>query len=67
MTLHPMASFPRLKTARYFPTVHIHDGTVSKAQFDHSLFCQPTREERPKIRDGKSQRGIREVSSKSTR
>lgn len=41
--VHPMAfEFPRLdKKVLFFPTVHIHDGTVSeKAHFDHSLFCQ---------------------------
>jgi hypothetical protein len=44
MTVHPMAfSFIRrdAKTL-FFPTVHIHDGTVhSKAKFDHTLYCQP--------------------------
>jgi hypothetical protein len=41
--VHPMAfEFPRAdKKVLYFPTVHIHDGKVSKkAGFDHSLFCQ---------------------------
>ena len=41
--VHPMAfEFPRaLKDVLFFPTVHIHDGTVpAKAKFDHSLFCQ---------------------------
>jgi len=41
--VHPMAfEFPRDdKTILFFPTVHIHDGTVpAKAKFDHSLFCQ---------------------------
>jgi hypothetical protein len=41
--VHPMAfEFPRLdKKVLFFPTVHIHDGTVpAKAKFDHSLFCQ---------------------------
>lgn len=41
--VHPMAfEFPRLdKGVLFFPTVHIHDGTVpAKAAFDHSLFCQ---------------------------
>jgi hypothetical protein len=44
MTVHPMAfSFIRrdAKTL-FFPTVHIHDGTVHpKAEFDHTLYCQP--------------------------
>jgi hypothetical protein len=41
--VHPMAfEFPREdKKVLFFPTVHIHDGTVpAKAKFDHSLFCQ---------------------------
>jgi hypothetical protein len=41
--VHPMAfEFPRaFKDVLFFPTVHIHDGTVpAKAKFDHSLFCQ---------------------------
>lgn len=41
--VHPMAfEFPRAdKGVLFFPTVHIHDGTVpAKAGFDHSLFCQ---------------------------
>jgi hypothetical protein len=43
--VHPMAfEFPREdKKILFFPTVHIHDGTVpAKAKFDHSLFCQVT-------------------------
>src|SRR2546428_4434288 len=54
MTVHPMAfSFPRQNAnALFFPTVHIHDGKVhSKAGFDHSLFCQPTPEQRPAIEE----------------
>ncbi len=41
--VHPMAfEFPRAKPKQlFFPTVHIHDGTVhAKAYFDHFLFCQ---------------------------
>jgi hypothetical protein len=41
--IHPMAfDFPRAdKDILFFPTVHIHDGTVpAKAIFDHALFCQ---------------------------
>jgi len=41
--VHPMAfEFPRAdKEVLFFPTVHIHDGTVpARARFDHSLFCQ---------------------------
>lgn len=41
--VHPMAfSFPRRNTKElFFPTVHVHDGTVpEKAQFDHTLCCQ---------------------------
>jgi hypothetical protein len=43
MKVHPMAfEFPRVnKKQLFFPTVHIHDGTVpDKAGFDHMLFCQ---------------------------
>jgi hypothetical protein len=42
-TVHPMAfSFPRAdRRALFFPTVHIHDGTVRlKAEFDHRLYAQ---------------------------
>jgi hypothetical protein len=42
-TVHPMAfSFPRAdRRALFFPTVHIHDGTVRlKARFDHRLYAQ---------------------------
>lgn len=41
--VHPMAfEFPRAHPRRlFFPTVHIHDGSVKdKAKFDHMLFCQ---------------------------
>jgi len=51
MKVHPMAfSFPRqLAKTLFFPTVHIHDGKVhEKAHFDHSLYCQPTPNERPR-------------------
>lgn len=43
LKVHPMAfEFPRTNRKQlFFPTVHIHDGTVpSKAGFDHMLFCQ---------------------------
>lgn len=43
--VHPMAlTFPRRdERAIYFPTLHVHDGTVARsAQFDHALYCQPT-------------------------
>lgn len=46
--VHPMAfEFPRANPKQlFFPTVHIHDGTVKpKAKFDHMLFCQPPTEE----------------------
>lgn len=46
--VHPMAfEFPRADPKQlFFPTVHIHDGTVkAKARFDHALFCQPSGEE----------------------
>lgn len=41
--VHPMAfEFPRRNPhAIYFPTVHVHDGTVQpQGDFDHRLFCQ---------------------------
>jgi hypothetical protein len=43
-TIHPMAfEFPlRSPGALFFPTVHIHDGSVSEeASFDHMLYAQP--------------------------
>jgi hypothetical protein len=52
--IHPMAlSFPRRNPkSLFFPTVHIHDGEVhSRAEFDHSLYCQPSELERPTIHD----------------
>src|SRR5688572_11094269 len=42
--VHPMAfTFPRRDLKRlFFPTVHIHDGRLSRAAaFDHELYCQP--------------------------
>jgi hypothetical protein len=42
--VHPMAfEFPRRQPALlYFPTLHVHDGTVQPgADFDHTLYCQP--------------------------
>jgi hypothetical protein len=48
MKVHPMAfEFPRAnKKQIFFPTVHIHDGTVpDKAGFDHMLYCQASGEE----------------------
>lgn len=44
--VHPMAfSFPRRKPDElFFPTVHVHDGTVAEqAAFDHVLYCQGAR------------------------
>jgi len=41
--LHPMALRFRTRYQRqlFFPTVHVHDGTVPKVEaFDHRLFCQ---------------------------
>jgi hypothetical protein len=41
--VHPMAfEFPRANPKQlFFPTVHIHDGTVkARARFHHTLFCQ---------------------------
>ena len=41
--VHPMAfDFPRADRAvLFFPTVHIHDGSVpARARFDHALYCQ---------------------------
>jgi len=43
--VHPMAFiFPRREPgALFFPTVHVHDGTVTEtAHFDHALYCQPS-------------------------
>jgi len=44
--MHPMAfEFPRRNRSRlFFPTMHVHDGTVhEKANFDHQLYCQSPR------------------------
>lgn len=52
--IHPMAfSFPRRNIkSLFFPTVHIHDGEVhSRAEFDHTLYCQPTELEHPTIHE----------------
>jgi hypothetical protein len=41
--VHPMAfEFPRARPGElFFPTVHIHDGTVKpRARFHHDLYCQ---------------------------
>lgn len=41
--VHPMAfEFPRAdRGVLFFPTVHIHDGSVpARARFDHALYCQ---------------------------
>ena len=58
--VHPMAfSFPRrdAKTL-FFPTVHIHDGKVHpKATFDHALYCQPSEQERPDVKDWRESEG----------
>ncbi len=48
MRVHPMAfSFPRRDPRTvFFPTVHIHDGEVhARAEFDHTLYCQPQADE----------------------
>jgi hypothetical protein len=48
MKVHPMAlEFPRSDRRKlFFPTVHIHDGSVpAKAGFDHMLFCQTSGED----------------------
>jgi hypothetical protein len=45
-SVHPMAFvFPRRDPRTlFFPTVHVHDGTVpAEATFDHSLYAQPER------------------------
>jgi hypothetical protein len=42
-TVHPMALTFARRDARalFFPTVHVHDGTVpARAQLDHALYCQ---------------------------
>jgi hypothetical protein len=52
MTVHPMAFSFAINDPRslFFPTVHIHDGKVHEtAHFDHSLYCQPSAERRPKV------------------
>ena len=43
-TVHPMAfSFPNAHPGKglFFPTVHIHDGSVhAEEEFSHTLYCQ---------------------------
>lgn len=51
---HPLAfSFPRRTVGSlFFPTVHIHDGKVhEKADFDHTLYCQPSAGEKLDLRN----------------
>lgn len=58
--VHPMAfSFPqRDAKSLFFPTVHIHDGKVhAKATFDHALYCQPSEQERPDVKDWRESEG----------
>jgi len=48
--VHPMAMrFPtRDPSSLFFPTVHVHDGTLRpRARFDHSLYCQARAAPRP--------------------
>jgi hypothetical protein len=55
MRIHPMAlSFrTRNSTALFFPTAHVHDGSVHPvAQFDHSLYAQAERPNNVGIRRG---------------
>lgn len=52
--VHPIAfKFPtRLTDSVYFPTLHIHDGSLpSKAKFDHMLFCQAPPDYEPSLGD----------------
>lgn len=47
--IHPMAMrFPTRDTSTlFFPTLHIHDGTIpERASFDHALYCQGPHRER---------------------
>jgi hypothetical protein len=58
---HPMAfQFPRRQPARlFFPTVHVHDGTVKeKAGFDHALYCQSGEGEALRITDWTESPGL---------
>jgi len=48
--VHPMAfTFPtRVRDGLFFPTMHIHDGTVQTlAAFDHALYCQMEPAQKP--------------------
>ena len=58
--IHPMAfSFPRRDTKNlFFPTVHIHDGKVHEiADFNHTLYCQPTEHEPLQTREWEESTG----------
>jgi hypothetical protein len=60
-TAHPMAfEFPRRDPARlFFPTVHLHDGTVKeKAGFDHALYCQAAENEFLQVNDWTESPGL---------
>jgi hypothetical protein len=59
--VHPMAfMFPRRDpTSLFFPTVHVHDGVVHEtADFDHALYCQPSRETAANLRWERSAGGL---------
>jgi hypothetical protein len=59
--VHPMAfEFPRANPNKlFFPTVHIHDGAVhSRAEFDHTLYCQVTKGESLPMTQWKESYGI---------
>jgi hypothetical protein len=50
--IHPMAFelTPRDPGVLFFPTVHVHDGTVhEKAHFNHTLYCQVPEEVAPRL------------------
>lgn len=52
--VHPMAfDFPRSDPSKlFFPTIHIHDGKVHPtADFDHTLYCQTSENERLRLLD----------------
>lgn len=57
---HPMCfAFPREDTAKlFFPTLHIHDGTVHpREHFDHELYAQGNGEQVPDVLNWEESRG----------
>jgi hypothetical protein len=58
--VHPMCfAFPRADGAKlFFPTLHIHDGTIRETEnFDHELYAQGNGEQAPDVLNWEESRG----------